>query len=93
MNRIAFIGPKQYYLSFSFLGAHCFSTEKEDVHSLIKRLKEEGYSIILTTEDVVSEGGEGVVVLPGMTSASCGETVKKEIARAVGSDISSFFKS
>ncbi len=90
---IAFVGPKQYYLSFSFLGANCFPSDKHGAPSLITKLKEEGYAIIFTTEDVVSEGGDGVVVLPGMISASRQETIKKEIRRAIGSDISSFLKS
>ncbi len=93
MSSIAFVGPKQYHLSFSFLGAHCFSADKSNAPSLITRLKEEGYTIVFTTEDIVSEGGDGVVVLPGMISASRQETIKKEIRRAIGSDISSFLKS
>jgi len=89
-KKMAFVGPEAYYLSFSFLGADCYCADVSNVSSVIKQLKNEGFSLIFTTEDLLSEGGDGVIVLPGMVKGSRGETIKKEIQRAVGSDISSF---
>lgn len=92
MKKIAFIGPEAYHLSFSFLGAVCFSSEKENIFSTIERLKNEGFSLIFTTEDLLSEVQEGVVILPGMIKKSRGSAIKNEVQRAVGSDISSLLK-
>ncbi len=92
MKKIAFVGPKAYYFSFSFLGASCFSSTKEDIFSTIEHLKKEEFSLIFTTEDLLSEGQDGVVILPGITRKSRGNAIKNEIQRAVGSDISSLIK-
>jgi vacuolar-type H+-ATPase subunit F/Vma7 len=84
MNKIAFIGPKSYYRAFKFLGFNCFESEtEEETKKLIKELKEE-YDLIFTTEDLISSGGLGVVVLPGIKKKSKREGLQKQVERALG---------
>ncbi len=91
-ERVAFVGPKSYYLAFAFLGMHCVMADEGSVYSVIEKLRNDGFTLIFTTEDLLSQSEEGVVVLPGMQVKSKGETIKKEIQRAIGSDISFFLK-
>ncbi len=92
MKKIAFIGPKNYYRAFKLLGFDCFESEKgEEAEKLIKNLKEKEFDLIFTTEDLVSSGGLGVVVLPGLKEGKEKTTLKKQIERALGGAVSTSF--
>lgn len=87
-KRIAFIGPREYNLSLSFLGIECFGTkDKEELLTLIKKLKEDNFNLIFTTQDLLEDDIPGVVVLPGLVKKIDQNYLKKEITKAIGSEI------
>ncbi len=92
MSKIAFIGPKNYYKMFSFLGFSCFESEnEEETLKKIKELKNKEFDLIFTTEDLISSGDLGVVVLPGIKEGQKKTTLKKQIEKALGGAISTSF--
>lgn len=92
MKKVAFIGPKNYYRAFKFLGFDCFESEtEEETKELINKLKKEDYGLIFTTEDLISSGGLGVVVLPGIKSETEDKDLKNQIERALGGAVSGSF--
>ncbi len=95
MSKIAFIGPKNYYRVFRFLGFSCFESKKEEeTKNLIKKLKEDSFDLIFTTEDLISSGDLGVVVLPGikeMSQEGKKSSLKEQVEKALGGAVSTSF--
>ncbi len=92
MNKIAFIGPKSYYQSFRLMGCACFEAENgKEAKEIIKKIKEEGLSLIFTTEDILFQGEEGVVSLPGIKKKEGKEALEKQVERALGGAVSGQF--
>ncbi len=92
MSKAAFIAPKAYCRSFRLLGFHCYEANKEEeAQELIKKLKEEGYVLIMTTEDLVSDAGYQAVVLPGIKKGDGKEALNKQIEKALGGAVSASF--
>ncbi len=91
MSNIAFIGPTNYYRVFKLLGFDCFeSKNKKETEELIEELKE-SHDLIFTTEDLISSGGLGVVVLPGLKDAQEKTALKKQVEKALGGAVSGSF--
>ena len=91
MSNIAFIGPTNYYRVFKLLGFDCFeSKNKEETEDLIEELRD-SYDLIFTTEDLISSGGLGVVVLPGLKEAQEKTALKKQVEKALGGAVSGSF--
>ncbi len=92
MSKIAFIGPKSYYRAFSSLGFHCFSADDEkEAKELMDRLMNEDFRLIFTTEDLISSGGLGIIVLPGLKKGKKRTTLKEQMERALGGAVSTTF--
>ena len=91
MSNIAFIGPTSYYRVFKLLGFDCFeSKNKKETEKLIEDLKKT-HDLIFTTEDLISSGGLGVVVLPGLKEAREKTALKKQVEKALGGAVSGSF--
>ncbi len=91
MSNIAFIGPTNYYRVFKLLGFDCFeSKNKKETEELIEELKK-SYDLIFTTEDLISSGGLGVVVLPGLKKTKEKTALKKQVEKALGGAVSGSF--
>lgn len=91
MSNIAYIGPTNYYRVFKLLGFDCFESESEqETKELIKELKE-SHDLIFTTEDLISSGGLGVVVLPGLKEGVERVALKKQVEKALGGAVSNSF--
>ncbi len=92
MSKIAFIGPENYYRVFKLLGFNCFEAENEkETEKLIKKLQAENFDLIFTTEDLISSGGLGVVVLPGLKKTHEKTALKKQVEKALGGAVSTSF--
>lgn len=94
MSKIAFIGLKNYFRVFKLLGFECFeSKEEKQTLDLIKKLKQEKFDLIFTTEDLISSGELGVVVLPGIRQGTERKitSIKKQVEKALGGAISPSF--
>ncbi|GEM_PF-1396807 len=89
-NKIAFIGPKEYFKAMIFAGFECFyAIDKKESTELIEDLKEKEYAFIFVSQDVAPDdvGLGNVVVLPGIAKKSDSEFLKKEIIKAIGGEI------
>ncbi len=94
MSKIAFIGLKNYYNAFRLLGFECFESKKgKETEDLIKKLKQENFDLIFTTEDLISFSELGVVVLPGLKDRDGAEktSIKRQVEKALGGAISPSF--
>ncbi len=92
MKKVAFIGLKSYYQVFSLLGFSCFEAENEqETRELIDKLQKEDFDLILTTEDLISSGGLGVVVLPGLKEKKTKTALKEQVEKALGGAVSTSF--
>ncbi|MGM0439165.1 MAG: hypothetical protein ACQEP3_01870 [Patescibacteria group bacterium] len=91
MSDIAYIGPTNYYRVFKLLGFDCFESKSEkETKELIKKLKS-SHDLIFTTEDLISSGGLGVVVLPGLKENKDKTALKKQVEKALGGAVSGSF--
>lgn len=89
-SKIAYIGPKEYSMIFSFLGFYCFSVEKkEEFEDTLKNVKEEGFDLIFASQDIVSKETLDIVVLPGIVKKEDKDYLKEEIKRAIGTKLPS----
>lgn len=87
MNKIAYIGPKEYAEAFSFLGFYCFGVDnEEEAIEKIDEIKGE-FSIIIASRDILEKEIPGVVIMPGILEKKEGDYLKDVIKRAVGSDV------
>lgn len=90
-SNIAFIGPKNYYRVFKLLGFNCFESKSEkETRELIKEMKKT-HDLIFTTEDLISSGGLGVVVLPGLKESDDRTALKEQVEKALGGSVSASF--
>lgn len=86
--KIAYIGPKEYSMVFSFLGFYCFSVEKkEEFEDVLKNVKKEGFDLIFASQDIVSKETLDIVVLPGLVKKGDKDYLKEEIKRAIGTKL------
>ena len=91
MSNIAFIGPTNYYRVFKLLGFDCFESKSEkETEKLIEELQET-HDLIFTTEDLISSGGLGVVVLPGLKENTEKAALNKQVEKALGGAVSGSF--
>ncbi len=92
MSKIAFIGPKSYFRTMRLIGFDCRKAENEkEALEIIEKLKNDGYGLIFTTEDLISSGGLGVVVLPGLKKGKERVALKKQVEKALGGAVSASF--
>lgn len=92
MSKAAFIAPEAYYESFRIMGFSCYKAkDSEEATKLIKKLKKEGFHLIFTTEDLLSDGGYDAVVLPGIKKRDGKEALTKQIEKALGGSFSASF--
>ena len=89
---IAFIAPIHYVESLRLIGFRCFPAETADIAGeLIKEIKAE-YDAILISEDYGITAADGVIPVPGLVIQAGSDYLKKQVQRAIGSEVSLFDK-
>ncbi len=89
--KIAFIGPKEYFMAFSLLGFYCFFVnKKEEFSEILDKVKKEGFDLIFASQDIVEKETSDIVVLPGIVKKSDENYLREEIKRAVGTKLPIF---
>lgn len=87
-TKIAFIGPKEYFEIFSFLGFYCFPVnKKEDFFEVLDSVKKENFGLIFASQDIVEKETPDIVVLPGIVKKNDKDYLREEIKRAVGTKL------
>ncbi len=87
---IAFIAPIHYVEALRLIGCRCFPAETaEQARELIADMQTE-YDAILISEDYGITAAEGVIPVPGLVTQAGSDYLKKQVQRAIGSEISLF---
>ncbi len=93
-GKVAFVAPTVYCDSFRLLGFACYeANSEEEARKRISSLRDEGFDLIFTTEDLVADAGYEAVVLPGIKRSEGKEILEKQIEKALGGAVSASFLS
>lgn len=100
-DKIAILGDADSILAFKSIGIECFEVyQLDDAKEIIRRLVQKRFAVIFIVEDLMAElevylaeykkrPYPAIIPLPGVngTNGYCMDGIKKDMERAIGSDI------